>query len=69
MKHRDDETSRRNWLTDVARYAMLGGIAVLAWKLIARSGADCIRSVPSCHDCRLLAACRLPRANRTRKKL
>ena len=59
---------RRHWLIATARYATLGGVGLLVWKLIARPGQICLRATSPCQECQLLARCSLPKAQQERDK-
>ena len=51
----------------VMRYLTLGGIGLLVWNAIWRSGDVCVRVTTSCDHCRLLANCQVPKARAVRK--
>jgi len=53
---------RRAWLTAAGRYAVLGGLGLLAGVLtVGRRGGRCSVAV-ACNGCDRLTACRLPQA-------
>lgn len=56
---------RRKWLVFVARYSLLSGMGLYAWSLALRS-ETCLRFTLPCQECKLLAACRQPRASNAR---
>ena len=58
----DQRASRRQWLTGMARWGLLGGLAAVSARLLTRDG-DCVRHLP-CQTCGLWARCDLPRAQR-----
>jgi hypothetical protein len=57
---------RRHWLIAVARYLTLGGVGLLVWNIVSRSGRVCLRVTSPCHECQLLAHCQLPKAQEER---
>ena len=68
MNRRSPKSSagRRQFLRDGLRYALLGGLAAISWKLIARpaarpAGQVCI-SAGICRGCAAFDDCGLPQA-------
>lgn len=63
MNGDDRQLGRRRWLLDSARALVLAGLGFLAAYLVGRRATNaCVRFTLPCRDCRLLAACELPRA-------
>lgn len=64
-----EQSTRRQWLVAGARYALLGGLAVVSGRLVLQSQrAECREGV-ACQRCRAWKTCRLPLAVETRKKV
>jgi hypothetical protein len=60
--------NRRDMLRDGARYAALGGLAILSAKLgLRRSKATRCTLAPACGNCSALASCGLPQAEAARE--
>jgi hypothetical protein len=59
---------RRDWLATAARYAVLGGLGLLAGRLtVGRRSARCTAAV-ACTACDRRAACSLPQAVAARQE-
>lgn len=66
--HVQPKHERRQWLTRVGRYIMLGGVSVLSLNLLARSlRGGCIQLTSPCQTCGLFQRCVLPRAEDSRQ--
>ncbi len=59
-------TGRRQWLTGVLRYTLLGGLTVLSGHLLHKSQRPECRSNVTCQRCRAWDSCRLPQAVESR---
>lgn len=61
-------SNRRDWLATAGRYAVLGGLGLLAGSLtVGRRGARCTAAV-ACTACDRRAACALPQAAAARQE-
>ena len=62
MKREPLNVDRRRWMIDLTRGSVLAGLGLLSAGLLARQAGSCLSVSLPCHDCTLLAACELPRA-------